>query len=113
MGCDGIKLTFWPELSGLPTMRLGAAGGSLSGAPQLPSAAPVPPGIAAVQPPLPDLVSPGERVGFRPGTCRHPPLWGWEKGRVCKGTSGPKTSHTWANAGSRKLACTWGDEQCH
>lgn len=76
LGCDGIKLTFWPELSGLPTMRLGAGVGSLSGVPQLPSAAPVPPGIAAVQPPLPDLVSPGERLGFRLGMGGHPHLWG-------------------------------------
>lgn len=41
---------------------------SVSGAPQLPLVAPVLPGTAAKQPALLDLVSPGERVGFKKGT---------------------------------------------
>lgn len=68
MGQNVTKLTFLPEPSDLPTMRWGSVVVSLNGAPQLPLVAPVLPGTAAEQPPLLNLVSPGEGVGLRTGT---------------------------------------------
>lgn len=58
------QLTFAPAPSDLPTMRWGSGVVNPSAAPQLLLGAPVPPGIAAEQPPPPDLVSPGERTSF-------------------------------------------------
>lgn len=59
---------------------------SLRDAPQLPLAAPVLPGTAAGQPPLLDLVSPEERVGFRTAPGRDT-LNPWsQKGRCVKAT---------------------------
>jgi hypothetical protein len=58
------ELTFVPVPSDLPTKRWGSGVVNLSGAPRLLLGAPGPPGTAAGQPALLDLVSPGKSASF-------------------------------------------------